>query len=478
MNIDEIKDLVKQSNEFKSVDDILALCKANDPFYIQANSKEKAEWFKDIWEKEKAISNWEDGRIHPRGLHYQILGRDYYIKINGKKIKYANTEQCWHYLEKGAKYSRLLGLVPYESIKDEKNPKPENVPAFYIHEGFEVKDVYVTDDFYKIRLPYLMFDNLDDLIAERVEDIIEELFEGVIYHSLTEQPNYFEIWAEKKGVIPKDVAREFSATVRPSGSGEFSIGMCFHAVKRAKDSGKNLHIFILSDFDPKGMDMPKSVGRKVEFIAKELSINAFVHHVALTKEQCVRYSLPTVPAKNPKGENKGYIKHAKIFKEFAGQDPTEINSFLSREHIAYRNVIREAIEPYFDRDLDNKFKEEISKLKESIAVKLNKKFGELRENLIEMREEIKERIERFNSEIQPLVERRVKKLKLDLFVEEYCEILNFDVSEVLNDEVFRFPKVKVDTPKNALLDTRRSYLEQIAKYKEFDMRNNKKSKGD
>ena len=474
MNIDEIKKLVKQSPKFKRVNDVLALTPVNDPFYIQKNQIEKAEWFAEVWKREEAISDWEDGLIHPRGLHYQILGKgdSFTIKIGGKdkKITYENTEQCWNYLKMGAKYSRLLGLVPYEKIKDEQNPPPIGNPIFNDHNEFKVMEMNINNDVLDIQLPYLIYDDTESLIEARIDKIMELLFKDVNYSSRTEQPNYLEIWAEKSGVIPMSIAREFNAEVKPAGGGEFSVDMCFKAIEKAKKLDKDLHIFVLSDFDPKGMDMPKSVARKVEFIAKQLEATAFVHHVALTKEQCIKHTLPTVPAKKPKGNSTGYLTHIEIFKKFAGQDPTELNSFQAREPIIYKETIRKAVEPYYDKELANKFREERKRLEDSIRGKLKAKFEELREDLDKIREIINNRFDKLNKVLEPIIEKKYGKLDLDKHIKAYEELINFEVSEIIEDESFEFPNIIVESPKNALLDTRRSYLEQLAKYKEFDMR--------
>ena len=74
MDIKRIKALAKKMNT--RVDNLLALSKTNDPFYIQRNSKEKAEKITEIWKKEGSPT------IHPRGLHYRILGEGYHIKIS------------------------------------------------------------------------------------------------------------------------------------------------------------------------------------------------------------------------------------------------------------------------------------------------------------------------------------------------------------------------------------------------------------
>lgn len=472
INIDVIKRWANESG--KKVDDFLALTKSNDPFYIQKNSEAKAKWFTEIWEKEEEVSDfWEDGKIHPRGLHYQILG-EYSLTVGNKTFLYANTDQCWSVIEKGAKYSRLLGLIPYEKINDGQNPKPTIVPYFNEHNEFEVLNLKVLNDLVELALPYLIYEDTEEFIESRIRGIIKKLFEEVVYSPESEQPNYFEIWAEKSGVIPLSVAREFNATVRPAGGGEFSLDMCFKAVQKAKELNKNLHVFVLSDFDPKGRDMPKSVARKIEYVAKQFGITAFVHFVGLTKKQCIKYSLPVTPAKTPKHTDsaggKAYTTHTKMFKEKVGRDPTELNSFLAREPDVYRNTLRGFMSPLYDERLPNKFKEATDKLKEVIQEKLNKKFNEIKDDLSNIRKEIIEKIEKLNSMLKPIIEEKMIEFKLDKLIEKHSNILDINVSEVIKDVKFNMPIVEVNEPENPLLDTRRGYLEQILKYKEFDIR--------
>lgn len=462
IDINVIKYLAKHKKV--PVDSFLALSKPNDPFYIQANAVEKAEWVTSIWEKE--------GRpeIHPRGFHYRILGLGYRFTINNEEKEYQNTEQCWHYLLTGFKYARFLGLIPYDYVLDEKNPKPENISSFLSHEVFEPKNVDIDDDIYGLKFePSLGFDDTDDFIENCIEETLNGVFESVNYYSKTEQPNYFEIWAEKGGVIPEDIAYEFNATTRPAGGGEFSVDMCYKAVYKAKQLRKDLHVFILTDFDPKGRDMPKSAARKIEKIASDFEVIAYAHHVGLTKEQCIKFSLPTVPAKKPKRDSsgaKGYITHTELFKKYAGQEPTELNAFQAREPEEYEKAIRDAISPYYDDTLDDKLQEELSRLKTDIRSKLKGEFANKKTELDELRKDLKEIIMEYKERTNKIK----KKLKIAELIEKHSELYKIDVFKLIKDEKFNVPEAETEIPKNALLDTTRNYFEQIVKYKEFDIR--------
>lgn len=444
------------------VKEVLALTPKNDPFYIRPNHLEKAEWFAKIWK--------DQGRpqIHPRGLHYQILGEGY--TLPGKDEEYQNTERCWNYLLIGAKYARILGLVPYDRINDEKNPNPrKNMPSTWEHE-FTKEDVSHLSSFsYRLKVHSLLeFDDTDGLLEELIDATVEELFRSVDYSPAGAQPNYLEIWAEKQNVIPEDVAREFNATMRPAGGGEMSLDMCFDAVREAKKLDKDLHLFLLVDFDPKGRDMPRSVARKVERIAKEMGVTAYVHHVTLTREQCQQYALPTVPAKQPRGDSTGakaYRTHTEIFRRYAGQEPTELNSFMSREPRAYKEALRKAIQPYFDGELNEKYEETLDDFREEVEENVKDFYEEKKEDINEKRKKIRKAIKD--------IKEKLEEIEGDLSFEEkfqtFEEVIQFS-KDALEDLEFERPDVETVLPDNALLDTTRSYLEQIKKYKEFDIR--------
>lgn len=332
------------------------------------------------------------------------------------------------------------------------------------------KNVNIDDDIYGLKFePSLGYDNTNDFIENYIEETLNGLFESVNYYSETEQPNYFEIWAEKGGVIPENIANEFNATIRPAGGGEFSVDMCYKAVEKAKRSEKNLHVFILTDFDPKGRDMPKSGARKIEKIASDFGVIAYVHHVGLTKEQCVKFSLPTVPAKKPKRDSsgaKGYVTHTELFKKYAGQEPTELNAFQAREPEEYEKTIREAISPYYDDTLDDKLKEELSRLKTDIRNKLKSEFTNKKSELDDAREDLKEVITEYKKRTKKIK----RKLKIAELIEKHSEAYKIDIFELIKDDKFNIPEAEIEIPKNALLDTTRNYFEQIKKYKEFDIR--------
>jgi len=459
VDIDQIKKWKDEYPEFTSTKQLVALDRDNDPFYIRPSHIKSAEWFADIWEKEGSPE------IHIRGLHYRILGMGYQFEIKEGTILYENTEQSYSYLSLGAKYARYEGLVPYEKILDEKNPDPKQIAYFIEHNRFHPKYVKIYDDISGLDIELgLSYGTTEEFINGKVRSIERQLFEYIEYRSDWEQPNYLEIWAEKSGVIPTDIVKDFNITIRPAGGGEFSIRMCYEAVIKALEKNKILHVFVLSDFDPKGRDMPKSIARKVEKIANQFGVTAYVHFVGLTKEQCIKYSLPTVPAK--KSKSKGYTTQTEIFKEYAGRDPTELNAFLAREPEEYKNTIRNAISPYYDSKLQDKIDEELKRLRESVRKKIKNKFDEIKDDLTDVRKKIEEELE----ELREIYNEAIMDSNIEDLTKEHSNLLDFDMKDILKDEKFNMPDVNVEIPKDALLDTNRTYLEQIKRYKKFDIR--------
>lgn len=115
---DQLKTLAQQrrdQGDDVTVDDMLAMSTKNDPLYFQPADLEKAEWFADIYHQEG------EPEIHPRGFHYQILGRGYETRHGDP---YENSNECWQELKEAVKWARILGLVDNDNIQDQKNATP------------------------------------------------------------------------------------------------------------------------------------------------------------------------------------------------------------------------------------------------------------------------------------------------------------------------------------------------------------------
>ena len=459
MDIEIIKSLAKK--EGKKVKDFLALAMQNDPFYIKPSEINKAKWLLKIWKKEGEPTK------HPRGFHYRIMDKRYKMH-NG--AEYINSENCWNYLKEGYKYARLLGLIPYESVLDHQNPKAEETGNFAEHEGINYDNI-----------SYEGIENFNE-DKESEEEFIERVIEDkatdftISFNPDLLQTFYIEIWAEKSAIIPEHIAREFNATLRPSGSGEFSLDMCYKALIRAKELKKDLFVFVLSDFDPKGNDMPKSIARKIEYMANEMGVTAFVKQIALLKEQCIRYKLPSVPAKKPKTKGTGaraYITHTEIFNNAMGRQSTEINALMERHEKDYSKEIYQSITPFFDDEMGDKIWELKKEINDAIEEEIREIIEENKKQIIEVSkkifavmEEKKILEERQEQEIEEFNE----KWDLNTLEEKYNNLTKINSQEIIEALDYEMPKAEIEYPNDILLDTNKDYFKQIEQYKKFDVR--------
>lgn len=465
-NTEDIKRLAQSMD--CGYEELLALSRKSDPFYIEPNHRLKAEWFLNVWTAEGKP------KIHLRGLHYRLLGKGYTILLGrggNREEPYENTDRCFEYLLTGAQYARYLNMVPYADIPDEKNPDPTRNSRYGHESPFQFRSVSIIDSYsVDVSVSYwVQYEDTDELIEDLTERILEKQMVGVNYVHHTYQPNHIEIWAEKSGVIPGDVARRFNATTRPAGGGEMSVRMCFDALNLAQQYDQDLHIFMLVDFDPKGSDMPRSVARKIEFMSQDYEAEAFVHEVALTLEQCKEYGLPTEPAKRPKSDSQGaksYREHTRIWKAYAGQDPTEINAFESLHPQAYRDTIARAIDPFFDESLQKRIDSEMEAFKENLKKRIEKTLRKRWDQIDSARQTMRATIEEFQDGVDTLKE----SLHLEDSRHRLYTATRLKVKELPRDMTFEIPDAVVEEPVNPLLDTRRAYLKQIAKYREFDIR--------
>lgn len=450
MNIETIKSYAKEHK--CKAEDLIALAPQNDPFYIQSASKISAEWIYKIWKKEGEPTK------HPRGFHYRIMDKGYKMP-NGKA--YLNTEECWNFLQDGFKYARLLDLIPYEKVLDHQNPDAEETGYWEEHNEISY------DSF---NSGFQSFDE-EDSEEEYIQNIIENKGSNfsIDYNSTLLQHFYIEIWGEKSNIIPRSVATQFDATIRPAGSGEFSLNMCYQALTTARRLGKPLFVFLLTDFDPKGNDMPKSVSRKIEYMAKQMDVTAFVKQISLTKEQCIKYQLPGVPAKIPKGEGTGakaYRTHTKIFNNAMGRESTEINALMERNEEAYEDEIHQAISPYYDDEMKDKLREMSRDIEEQIEAEIKSVIESNKKKIIE----VAKNLTNAEEELDNFIEQKKEELGIDGLRGEYNELTEIDSEKIIDSVDVEFPEAEYDAPKDVLLDTNRDYFEQIQVYKENDIR--------
>ncbi|WP_435181422.1 hypothetical protein [Halorussus sp. AFM4] len=476
---DEIADLreklkatardARDRGEDVNVDNLLALSRNNDAAYVMPSDLKKAEWFANIWEQE--------GRpeVHPRGLHYQILGEGYELRDG---TKYENTQKCWNELKDAAKWAQILGLVDPDSILDAKNWDPEPTafdnrddPAPAYDQPLEAqgfREIAVDDGFRRTRIALditparVNYESPADLIETQARRIVEAAFDDVYYHATARQQYYIELWSEKQGVLKESLAAEYGATIREAGGGEFSYSMCRDAIQIAEQRDQDLVVVIISDFDPKGLDMPKSAARKIEVEAAFHDVEARVHHAALTKEQVEEYVVPATPAKEPRGlidRNPGalaYERQKDYFADYAKGDPVEINSFEARYPDEYEQAIRDILDPYYDDDLGDRIEAAIAEEREETLQRLREAFRDHADDIADAIDELKAAIDEYELRLEPDFEdvraqleelkRQEQLIRRELSIDEKREALRTLVDEVDHEQVLAEADVDIPSP--------------------------------
>lgn len=498
---ERIKDMAredrKQGGE-ATVEDYLALSRTNDCTYVQPSDLERAQWFTNIYEQE--------GRpdTHPRAFHYRISPKDYHRRDGSE---YQNTTNCWNELKKAIYWAQILGLVDSDKIGDEKNDtvtptafdSPDNPePPDERHYDAEAVSPRPRTSYRDARLALdlspasVEAEDATELVRGYVQQILSSAFASVEYHDLPRQDYYIELWAEKSNVLDEALADEYGATLRPADGGEFSLQMVREALRIAEARDQDLVVAVVSDWDPKGQDMPKSAARKIELEAAFRDVEAFVHHAALTAEQVVEYDLPGTPAKDASGlehRNPGalaYETQKENFEDHAdGHDPVEVNAFDAQYPDAYRDELRDVLDPYYDHDLAERLQDAVANAHQRAADLLQDAFADHEDDIQAALDALDSALDKYETRLEhdfaearrALEELRHqeklvrRELKIDERRDELrARLQSVDADDVLDEVAVDAPTPTVEGGEDPLLDTTRGFREQLKRYKQSDVR--------
>jgi hypothetical protein len=301
-----------------SLADLTVLSQQNDPYRVDTQAGHRnAAW---VLEQFQHIDR---PRIHVRGLHYSIVARGGVLKPNGDV--YVNDEASWTWLQStGVKAARWLGYVPFSAIIDERNAPPTihrlnpGTPDTWIHAGcFSLPGV----------ASFRPTADCDDFAGR--------------------QPYQLVIIGEKSSLedVTLPIASRFQADLYLP-TGEISDTLVYQIATDAAADGRPMRLFYLSDFDPAGYEMPANVGRKLQAL-RDLEfpdLDFECRSIALTIDQVRDLELPSTPLKE--SELRGDRWRAAW-----GVEQTEIDALATLRPQELHEIIRAALEPFFDRTL-------------------------------------------------------------------------------------------------------------------------------
>ncbi|WP_157884849.1 hypothetical protein [Halorubrum aethiopicum] len=419
-----------------------------------------------------------------------------------------NSDTCWKELNEALKWARILRYIEPGEMENTRNhtvtptafddverPLPESGPSL----DDASTDVDVDDGFRSPRIPQevtlarALFEDADEFIATAAKMIADQTFRRVYFSESAEQRYYIEIWCEKSGVVPEDLAGEYGATIRESGQGEFSLGMVEEAITIASKRDQDLAVIVVSDYDAAGNDMPLSASRKLEVLGALDDVEVEVTQGAITKDQVEEYGIPGNPSasKVPKGLEegvrgaKGYETQKELFREYAGQFPVELQGFTSTEPEAFEDELESSLATFYDAELGDRIKSEVREARERAQRRLVDAFGQHREEIQTALDKLHQGLDRYDDEMTPHVNATIDGLERlaarEQQVRDECEIrerrdrVEDVVDRVDHRAVVAEVAVPVPNPEtpgidDPILDTRRSFLEQLNAYKRHNMR--------
>ena len=408
------EEIIAAAKEAKcSPRDLIVLGIDNDPFYVGSEGHhEDAAWIVNYWK------GYATGRERPygRGFHYYMVS---IAEKQGVSLPtgrpYQNTSYCYGYLTYSLQVACYLGYIDPMEIFDRRHPEPYD-NSYHLSSNAFVYEEPDMPTVAKASTGYFV-----DMLMSEIKSYAPK-FDISAYYTVVPVVIF-----EKQGMadLLNKVAWEFGIYVQPL-VGEAGREKAIRIVIRlAAEAQKPIRIFYISDFDPKGYDMPANLARKIEWaVAKYGFHDIKLKPVALTVEQCIKYKLPRTPVKTTES-----LKGR--FEEAFGVGSTEIDAMEALYPGELAKIVRGYIEPYIDR----------------------KHLAEVQEKNSAMRA-------KFNELIKPLMEKFKQ------------EIANLDLSKGLADIDLAFspefepPDAKLpDEDDNWLYDSNRNYMEQLKVYR-------------
>lgn len=371
--------------------ELLVLDPSNDPFNVGTPAKVRdAEWFTSLWER------FGNRGVHNRRIHYIAQSTGDVLMPNGET--YVNTESCWRTLEKASKYARDLALVDPELLADKRNAESRlYAPGQREQEPHPYTQVQIDGSplrsYNAWQLPSI---DPDDLTLYGF-DVGDAQVYDYDYHP-DDQPFLVELWIEKSTMddVLSPLCRNLNANYTP-GTGFTSKTRVAQMLRRAQWSGKPVRIFVISDFDPAGADMPSSIARNVEFYRDRIApdVEFKLHHVGMTHEWAERYDLPRAPIKDDD-------KRKDNFERLHGEGCVELDALEALHPGALAREIRAEITPYIDLEFARTLRAVESEAEQAAQAAWHATTATLRADLGEIEDQVRDVADRYRDRLTDL----------------------------------------------------------------------------
>ncbi|OGZ78565.1 MAG: hypothetical protein A2360_04365 [Candidatus Staskawiczbacteria bacterium RIFOXYB1_FULL_32_11] len=170
------------------------------------------------------------------------------------------------------------------------------------------------------------------------------------------QENYVEVWLEKDALagVFEPITRKYDLNLS-IGRGYQSLSSLNDAVNRFPID-KDIRILYFGDFDPTGLDIPRSAE---ENLNKHFGLYPIFERLALTEDDIAKYKLPPAPTKNTDSRAHAFVKeHGNITVELDALPPDVLTKRIEE------NIVKNLDMVQFMQDLNTEKREieELNKL--------------------------------------------------------------------------------------------------------------------
>jgi hypothetical protein len=315
-----------------SRDALTVLAVRRDPYRLESDAnRTDAQWLASQIESVFTPQH----RVHIRGLHYALFAKGDVRKPNGET--YSNSDDDYVWLGTTVKSARWLGVLPFDRISDNRNTEPTicrtNEP------------IYPVAGYVSAAAMWLGASGAGNINFLKPWPSLLSFARA--------QPFALSIFGEKSSLeeVLAPIARHCEADLY-LGAGEISDTLAYRMAKDGAEDGRPMVVFTVTDFDPAGFQMPISIGRKLQAL-RDLCFPGLqfeVVPVALTVDQVRRLDLPSTPLKETE-------RRADKWREEFGVEQTEIDALATLRPQVLREIVEEALKPYFDSTLARRIAE-------------------------------------------------------------------------------------------------------------------------
>ena len=296
---------------------------------------------------------------------------------------YSNSVEDYEWLGFAVKKARWLGVLPFDRISDNRNSEPTLCRT---NEPIGELSAYVATD------------------ATWTEASAGDLNFLEPWPALSgftrRQPFALSIFGEKSSLeeVLLPIARHCEADLY-LGAGEISDTLAYQMAKDGAADGRPMVVFTVTDCDPAGWQMPISIGRKLQALRDLLfpALQFEVVPVALTVDQVRELNLPSTPLKETE-------RRADKWREAFGVEQTEIDALATLQPQVLREIVEEALAPYFDATLADRIAEARDQWRQQAQEVIDEhvdaeELAEIQGEAEDIEAEAAERVEAINTEM-------------------------------------------------------------------------------